>query len=182
MTAMAVIDLAADDPTASLWLAHERQYCPGSGAVSTSQLTPKPDCKWTHDRRWNNVLPLNEDAATLTLGNLFQLAEIPLDVRAQIRFCQQVALGGRCRGCQRSHSLVRWISDPNAVLASCQFCGGPVYTVGFWTFTQTSVEPLLTVLDSPLGDWGVEPGAVIELSRDDRCQAFVIGAARGDAP
>jgi hypothetical protein len=171
------LDLAADNSAASAWFGQEWQYCHTTRTVRASRLEPKRNCRWDHTRRWQNVVRLSEDEATLTLRELFWAAGIALDARARIRFCQQIALRGRCVHCHAAASVLRWITDPHAPVATCDACAGAVYPVPFTIFSETSLEPLLNVLDQPLNQWGVERFAVFEISRGGRCVTFVVGAS-----
>lgn len=172
---MAALDLAADQPAAQDWLAHEWQYTPRTGVVCGSRLLSKRNCRWEHARRWHNVVRLREDANSISLRELIQAAKIAVDARAEIRFCQQIALRGRCCNCRRDVAVVRWFADLQAPVGTCPGCDSPLLPIPFANFSATSLEPLFMVLDQPVGQWGVERFAVIELSRDDRRTAFVMG-------
>ncbi len=172
---IATLDLAADEPAAQNWLAHEWQYSPRTGVVQGSRLEPKRNCRWEHTRRWPNVVRLREDAASISLRELLQAAEIGIDTRVEIRFCQQIALRGRCRNCRADVAVVRWFADLQAPVGTCPSCDGPLLAIPFAIFSATSLEPLLTVLDQPLSQWGVEQFSVIELSRQDCRTTFVLG-------
>lgn len=174
--ALVALDLAADDGSAAQqWIGHEWQYVPQTGLVRGSQLGPNPNCRWDHAARWDNVVRLSDSTAALSLRGLCQAADLAVAGRTAIRFCQQVALRGRCRNCCRDLPVVRWISDLQSPVGTCPECDGPVLAIPFAVFRATPLESLWTVLDSPLSDWGVEPLAVIGLSRHDRRTTFVVG-------
>jgi hypothetical protein len=172
---LATLDLAADGPAANQWVAHEWQYFPRTGVVVRSCLEPKPACRWDHDRRWRNLVRLREGADSISLRELCRAAGVVVDARVKIRFCQQVAMRGRCVNCRTDVSVVRWFTDLQAPVGTCPSCGSLLSAVPFAVFSTTSLEPLLMVLDEPLAQWGLERFAVIELTRDDRCTTFVVG-------
>lgn len=173
--ALAALDLAAGGSEADDWLDHEWQYAPRSGVVRDSRLEANRNCRCDHTLRWQNIVRTHEDVDEISLHDLFQAAELVVDVRVKIRLCQQVALRGRCGSCRSDFAVVRWFADLQAPVGGCPNCGGPLLPVPFAVFSATSLEPLLTVLDQPLGQWGVARFAVIELTRGDRCTTFVVG-------
>jgi hypothetical protein len=172
---LATLDLAADGDGARDWLGHERQYFAQTGAVSRSQLVAKQACRWNHQRRWQNLVRLVHGAESISLRDLLDAAELAADPRVKIRFCQQLALRGRCSNCRADAGVVRWIADLQSAVGACPSCGGPLHSIPFSVFSTTSVEPLHGVLDLPLAEWGVERFAVLEMNRDDRRATFVVG-------
>jgi hypothetical protein len=174
LAAVAAVDVACDQAAATRWMGRQWQYYPASGELSKAELMPRETCRWDHARRWRNPARISGGTNSIGLRDLFAEARVAVDLHARIRFCQRVALRGRCRDCQRNVGIVRWFADQGAV-GQCADCGGPVYGIAFWTFEELSVEPLLAVLDRPLSEWGVEAGAVIEIARHDRRQAFIVG-------
>lgn len=174
---LAALDLAADGAGAERWFNHERQYFPQTGHVCDSRLQPKADCRFDHTLRWPKVTQLPAMPADLSLRDLLQMAEMAIDTRVQIRFCQQLALRGRCDKCRKDFSIVRWFADLRAAVGSCPSCDGALLPIPFAAFSVTSLEPLLTVLEQPLSHWGVPRFALIELAHDERCEAFVVGGA-----
>ncbi len=80
--------------------------------------------------------------------------------------------------CMKDVAVVQWICDPMSPMGECQSCGGPVHANPFATFSSVSLEPLMSVLDRPLAEWGVERYAVIELAQEGRRTAFVIGGQK----
>jgi hypothetical protein len=174
---LAAIDMAADGIATQHWLARERQYFPKADALTTSQLLPKRKCRWDHSRRWRNIVRLAEAADAVSLRSLLDAAEVEIGPRAKIRFCQQVALRGRCSNCRSDISVVRWLADVQACMGACPCCGSPITPVPFSVFGATSIEPLLSVLDQPLADWGVERFSLIEISENGRSTTFVVGGA-----
>jgi hypothetical protein len=176
--AMVAADLAAEHPAARDWIAHEWQYTPRSGHVRGSQLEPNGHCRWDHAVRWENVVRTTEGPKSLSLQSLFRAAKLDVDVQAKIRFCQQIALRGRCRGCRCDFAVVRWFCDLRSPVGVCPSCGGVLLAIPFAVFREASLESLLPVLDPPLEAWGVEPLAVMELSRHDRRTTFVVGGGQ----
>jgi hypothetical protein len=100
-----------------------------------------------------------------------------VDMRVKVRFCQMLALRGRCTTCRNDFSVVRWFSDLEAPIGPCPRCAGTLSPLPFAAFSVASLEPLLTVLEQPLDQWGVPAFAVIELTRDEQCTTFVVGGA-----
>jgi hypothetical protein len=174
LAVLAALDLAADGAAAHKWVAHEWQYFPKTNAVSQSQLLPNRQCRWDHTSRWRNVVRLSKGPDSISLRELLHAADVAVDPRVKIRFCQQVALRGRCTNCRADVTVVRWIADLQATVGTCPSCEGSLTSIPFSVFGATSVEPLLTVLDQPLADWGVERFAAIEISRDKRCTTFLV--------
>jgi hypothetical protein len=172
---LATLDLAADGAAAPVWLDHEWQYLPKTGRVRRSRLEPKPHCLVDHTQRWQNVVRLQEGAAGISLRDLIEAAGVAVDARVVVRFCQQVALLGRCGKCHIDVAVVRWISDLQAPVGACPACGGSLAAFPFDVRSEASLEPLLTVLDEPLAQWGVEQFAVIEIARGERRVTFVVG-------
>jgi hypothetical protein len=111
----------------------------------------------------------------ISLRDLFRAAGIESDGRVTIRFCQHVAMRGRCGRCRAEVAVVRWLADLQTPIGACATCAGPLWPNPFATFSATSLEPLLAVMDQPLAQWGVERFAAIELVRDDRSITFVVG-------
>jgi hypothetical protein len=176
LAVLATLDLAADEAAADNWIGRETQYFPATGRVTSSRLEANPNCRWDHTARWPNLVRLSEDVTTICLRELFWTAAIEMDARAKIRFCQQVAVRGRCAQCKNDFALVRWIVDSQAGLGPCPACGSPLLPIPFSVFSELSTEPLFTVMEVPLAMWGVEPAAVIEISRDERRVSFVVGS------
>jgi hypothetical protein len=175
LAVLATIDLAADNAAAVNWYGREVQYFPATGRVASSRLEANPNCRWDHAARWRNLVRLGEDETTISLREMFWAAEIEVDARAKIRFCQQVALRGRCAKCRTDVAMVRWITDSQASLGPCRGCNSPLLPIPFSVFSELSTEPLFAVMEQPLVAWGVERGAVIEISSDDRRVSFVVG-------
>lgn len=173
MAAIATMDLACDESAAARWFGRQWQYFPQTGLVSTSRLTPKAVCRWDHARRWQDPVTLGAEEGSISLGELFKRSGVAPEPDAAVRFCQRVALAGSCADCHRKARLVRWVADETA-MARCESCGGRVHADAFWSFEELPLELLLAVFDRPLGDWGVEGGAVIELAGRERRQAFVV--------
>jgi hypothetical protein len=171
----AAVDVAADDIAATNWHAQEWQYAPQTGAVRGSRLEPKRDCRWDHARRWRNVIRLREPVDSIAIRDLLHAAGFAVDTQLAIKFCQQIALRGRCRQCRRDFPVVRWFADLQSPVGICPECGVPLLAVPFAIFSETSLEPLIAVLDQPLFQWGVEPFAVIEISRHNDRATFVVG-------
>ena len=113
----------------------------------------------------------------VSLRDLLQMAQMTADMRVKIRFCQLLALRGRCDKCRNDFSIVRWIADLQAPVGPCPRCDGTLLPRPFAAFSVTSLEPLLAVLEQPLDQWGVPRFAVIELTCDERCTTFVVGGA-----
>lgn len=176
LAVLATLDLAADGVDADAWIGREVQYYRPTGQVTSSRLKSNANCRWDHADRWQNLVRLQENELAMSLRELFRAAEIPVDARAKIRFCQQVALRGRCAKCRTDVALIRWIADSQAALGPCPACGAPLLTMPFSIFSELSTEPLLAVMESQLGEWGVERAAVMEISRDDRRVSFVVGS------
>ena len=174
---LAALDLCAGGSAADNWLHHEWQCFPRTGVLRSSRLEPNQNCRFDHDMRWQSIVPIRADADAISLHDLFQAAEMRVDTSVKIRFCQQVALRGRCSSCRTDVGVVRWFADLRASVGSCPTCGGPLLPIPFAVFSATSLEPLLTVLDQPLGHWGVARFAAIELAQDARCTTFVIVGA-----
>ena len=172
---LAAIDTAADQAAAQQWLARERQYFPRTGAVRDSCLESRPNCQANHACYWRNVVRLRENSSATTLRKLFQCAAIAVDAHAQVLFCQQVALRSCCRHCRRDFPIVRWFADLAQPVGVCPSCAGPLLAAPFAIRRSVSPEPLRNVLDHSLAEWGVEPFAVIELSRHEQCTTFVVG-------
>jgi hypothetical protein len=176
LAVLATLDLAGDREAADAWLGRERQYFLPAGDITSSQLKPNPNCRWEHAHRWRNIVRLGQTESEISLRELFWAASIEVDARAKIRVCQQVVLRGRCAKCRADFPVVRWIADSRAPLGVCASCVSPLWPIPFSIFSETSVEPLLGVLDQPLNEWGVERAAVIEISRNDRRVSFVVGS------
>jgi hypothetical protein len=105
------------------------------------------------------------------------MAQMEVDSRVKIRFCQQLAVRGRCDKCRNDFSIVRWFADLQAPLGPCPSCNGTLLPLPFAAFSATSLEPLRAVLEQPLGQWGVPQFAVVELTRGEQCTTFVVGGS-----
>lgn len=179
VAALAVAQLA-DDRTAARWYSRQFDLVLPGGQPQWTRLTPSPDCRWDHRRRWPNLNRLTQSPRHIRLDDLLRLAHAPCDAATRLRFCQQVCTRASCDRCGRMLECIHWVREVGQQLRRCD-CGGRVLPMAYWTYRQIRAEQLAGVLRVPLADWGVEPRAVIEISGPREPVAFVIGDERKGA-
>jgi hypothetical protein len=179
VAALTVAQLAGQR-TAGAWYSRQWHLSLADGRSGWSELTPSPRCRWDHSRHWPNLRRLRQGPGELSLEELLCQADASCSAATELRFCQQVTTRAACDGCGKSLPCVRWISEVDQPLGSCD-CGGRLLPLPYWTYRQIHAKRLADVLPLPLADWGVEPYAVIEIAGPRGSQAFVVGDGR-EAP
>ena len=160
------------------WASHEWQYQVKTDQIVTSELVPNTNCRCDHAGRWQNVERLQMGPSSMRLVDMIPCRGNRDLRQTQLRFCQNVALRGRCEVCGYETFGVRWISDLDAPMSVCRECGDRVRAIPFWTYSQINADRLRPVLDLPLAEWGVAEHAVLEITRDDRTRTYVVGGER----
>lgn len=174
MGALAALEILTDDRLAKRWFGHEWNINFATQQVQRSQLMPKKNCRWSHTRRWRNVERLNAGVNEICLGELVKASAGRLDGKTHLNFCQRVALRGRCTHCHQDSDQPRWMFDLETDMHACDQCGHGVRASSFWAFDHLPARHLLPVMERPLSDWGVEPRAVINVTRGERETTFVV--------
>lgn len=170
-----VIAQLADAATAARWLGRQWQLSLSAGEAGFSELSPSPRCRWKHDGHWPNLLRRPGGPETVSLKDLLNEADMPIDSKTCVQFCQQVATAACCESCLAHLNGVWWLSELRRPLGTCAKCGGVLLAVPYWMYRQIHADGLASVIDRPLAEWGVPASAVIALVRGRRKRSYVIG-------
>ena len=136
-----------------------------------SDLTPNPQCRASHGKRWQNLTRLAAGPGETTLDDLLAAAHAE-PASAKLRFSAPVTTRARCGGCGLEHTHVHWARDLTKPVGACA-CGGALLAVPFWTSTALPATALRTRRSQPLAAWGVPLRAVVAV---EGAQSFVLGA------
>lgn len=177
---LALIDAQRGGPHATRWLRRESLYLVGD-SFQRSLLAPNPRCRWDHQQRWALVERVG-GPDSVSLQDLARSVPWRVGPETVVRFCQRVAVVGRCAGCGREVHGVWWLNDLRAAVGACTVCGGAVNPLPFYTHHALPVRHLGSVFSVPLARWGVEPRSVIEFTNGERASAFVVGSPEFSQP
>jgi hypothetical protein len=171
--ALAVAQLA-DDETAAAWYGHEWQLNVRTGKAQWTELTPSRTCRWDHRRHWPRLDRLPAGPEEISLAGLLRRAGTGGAAGVTLRFCQRLSTRACCDRCGRVRDHVRWLPEGEQAVGTCP-CGGRLYGMPYWTYTQIGAEALESVLDRPMVEWGVAPHAVIGMKWGRHRRSFVVG-------
>lgn len=167
-------DILDAGPAADQWFSWETQSQLGSDRLTRSRLERYDNCRWDHSAQWLNMFRLAEPPELLRLEQLVPLRVSLADV--VFDFDHSVTRWACCNQCPRRVRRSRWITGPTTLLGHCPACGYWLTPFPFGVRQQATGRELRDVLALPLSDWGVPPGAVIQVTAGGHVRTFVIGS------
>lgn len=155
---------------AARWWGKQWQQNLLGGNGSFADLHPNPNCRWDHASAWDPLIRI-DGFEELTLAQLVKESGIEDMSDWQCEFSARVATRVQCPACQQHAAGIWWVSELDQPAATC-VCGSEAYAIPFFTHQRLNGKELNTVWEKPLREWGVTPGAVLELSSPETRSAY----------